>query len=143
MSVIGKTELLPIAWVKQIMLANHSEEASDDNFNPMSMDDFAEEIKENGLIHESVIEVSRKTKKTRLIAGNHRIQVLEEEGETHIPVYVMIVDEFDLSIETDDGSEIELTGIEDHCIGYNVESPSKVFSDIATLKYKNELPHIR
>jgi len=143
MAIAGKTELLPIEWVNELTLPNRSEHAEDTLFNPMSMVEFAEDIKTNGLQHEAVIEVSRESRMARLIAGNHRIQVLEQEGETHIPVYAVIVDEFDFSHERSDGYEVALTDLVDRSRGFCVESPSKIFRKMSNLKYKNQLPHIK
>ena len=134
---------MPLEWINEIKLPNPSELAQDSLTNPLTVEQLADDIREVGWLHPTVIEVERKTKHARFVAGNHRIQAASLLGMTHIPVYVAIIDEFDLDFEDFKGVNMahNLTGIEERTVGFCIESPSKVFRDLMVMKYRNELPH--
>lgn len=143
LSVKGKTELLPLEWINEIKLPNPSELGQDSLANPMTIEEMADNIREVGWLHPTVIEIDRYLKRARFVAGNHRIQAASLLGMTHVPVYAVIVDEFDFDFEDFNGVDMtdNLTGVEERTSGFCIESPSKVFKDLMAMKYRNELPH--
>jgi len=138
LNITGKIEMVPVSWLTPLMLDNVDTHTTDTDGRPVDLDGLAEHIMHEGLIHAGVIEVSRATKHARLIAGNHRIQVLDM---AYFPVYTIFKDEFvDFFGDGADQSS-NLTSLIDHTIGEVLEAPSKVFLDIQKLVYSNSLPH--
>ena len=138
----GRVELIPISWIETYKLPNRADGTNDTEFNFLPMHEFSECIKEEGLMYPAVLEISRSTKKVRLVAGNHRIVVLSDEGLEYMPTFVAIIDEFDFNGESEDGFETDdLTDVVDATNGFNIEPPSKVFKSLSSLKYQNKLPY--
>lgn len=129
LAIIGKSELVPCDWLEKFVLPDRTDYAWDGLRNEISMEDFGDHIQTHGLLHEAVLEVSRKTRRTRLVAGNHRIQVLSKTNDPRMPVYVAIVDEFNFEQEPEDGITVELTSIVDTTSGFCISAPSRVFKD--------------
>lgn len=135
----GRVERLYIDWIKQFCIPNPSKTTYDSEGNVVDLIKLAHHIQKEGLIHPGTIEVSRKTKKARLIAGNHRIQAYEEMQLVSFPVYVVVVDDFDDNNGEGVDCSSNLLNIVDDTVGDVIAKPSDVFKDIRDKKEKGYL----
>lgn len=137
LNVTGKIEIVPVSWLEKFMLEDNDPTTTDTEGRIVDLDGLAEHITREGLHHAGVIEINRTTKHARLIAGNHRIQVLDM---VHFPVYNIFKDKFTDSLGDGIDQSENLTSLIDRTVGEVVEPPSKVFLDVQKMAYSNMLP---
>jgi hypothetical protein len=129
LAITGRVETIYISWISQFSI-NNTKTTTDTEGNIVNISDLVFHIQKEGLIHPGTIEVSRKTKRARLIAGNHRIQAFDEIGIISFPIYVVIVDEFNDSYGEGVECAENLLNIVDDTVGDVVSCPSNVFKDL-------------
>lgn len=143
LGVIGKIEWVPISWLLRLAFRNASPVTTDSEGRIVDVAQLGSQIRRDGLLHAGVVEVNRKTRKARLIAGNHRIKVFETGGARFFPVYTMITDCFDRFVdETGVDQSSNLSECVDKTAGDAIEAPSKVFLDLSRMKEQGLLPPI-
>lgn len=143
LGVTGKIEWVPISWLLRLAFRNASSVTTDSEGRIVDIAQLGSQIRRDGLLHAGVVEVNRKTRKARLIAGNHRIRVFEAGGAKFFPVYTMITDRFDrYSDETGIDQLSNLSERVDTTAGDAVEAPCKVFLDLARMKEQGLIPPV-
>ena len=89
----GLVELVPTSWLWNYWGRDVSPEADLIDGTIVSLDELWENIKKEGLHNPLIMRVGLKNKKFRLEAGNHRIQVLHNNGVEFIPLTVQVREE--------------------------------------------------
>jgi hypothetical protein len=144
LGVIGKIEWVPIPWLVRLAFRNSSPVTTDSEGRIVDVAQLSSQIRRDGLLHAGVVEVNRRTRKARLIAGNHRIKAFEACGAKFFPVYTMITDRFDrYGDEPGVDQSTNLSERVNATAGDTVEAPSKVFLDLARMKEQGLIPPVR
>src|ERR1035437_7730943 len=89
----GKVELVPTDWVWKYWGKDVSPMTNLADGTIVDLDGLWKNICKEGLQDPLIVRVGVKNKKFRLEAGNHRIQVLHDNGIEMIPVTVQVQDE--------------------------------------------------
>ncbi len=137
LSLQGKVELVPTAWVWQYRGADPSPYADvmDGTFVDAEM--LWQDLLKTGMHMPFIMRVGLKNKKFRLEAGNHRIQLYYEHGVPMIPVAVQVKEECgpqapDVMTEAthnfDAGDEFLISEITEEYM-----RPSEVFKSLQTI----------
>ncbi len=90
---LGVIELVPVDWVWNYWGHDVSPEADLIDGTLVNLDELWNNIKNEGLYNPLIMRVGLKNKKFRLEAGNHRIQVLHQNGIKMIPLTVQLREE--------------------------------------------------
>jgi hypothetical protein len=133
----GKIELVPTEWVWKHYGSDVSPMANLMDGTPIDMDGLWENILEEGMHDPLIMRAGVKTKKMRLEAGNHRIQLLHKHGIGLTPVTVQLRDDCgphlgdiltDASHNFDAAEELLVSNITEE-----YKKPSKVFRSLQEL----------
>ena len=134
----GVVELVPTSWIWNYWGRDVSPEADLMDGTVVNLDGLWENIKNEGLHNPLIMRVGLKNKKFRLEAGNHRIQVLHNNGVEFIPLTVQVREECgphledvmtDASHNFDAGDEFLISKIMKEYM-----KPSEVFGSVRNLK---------
>lgn len=135
LAIQGVVELVDMNWLEQFRLEDAGKEANDSEFNIISIEQLAQDIRWNGLNHtgvlEAVINSGNNTATVRMIAGNHRIDALRLLGHTHMPITVQLVIKRQEGISSTIGVTIPCNEFaRESRFGLNFAAPSSMFPDV-------------
>ncbi len=127
----GVVEFVPIDWLRKLsprQVDPHTE------ISPGVFGDIAAltaGLQTDGLLFPGVIEVSRETKKARLIFGNHRLLVFKDLGYKTFPVYAAVVDKFEIT-PGESGFQVGLKSLPGRTGALYIVKPSEIldFSNV-------------